>query len=70
MLLVVCTVVETPCQPANQSTALLDEVLAPSVLGITPESIAHVYSWGFGVVLLAFLLGYVAGVALGLIRKV
>lgn len=69
MRLVICTADENPCQLVNQATALLSDVLAPSVLGITPESIAHVFAWGFGSVLLMFLLGYAAGAAVGLVRK-
>lgn len=32
-------------------------------LGITAETMAYAYSWGFGTVVLAFVLGYSVGVA-------
>jgi hypothetical protein len=36
---------------------------------ITPEQVANVFSWGFGVVLLFWSLGYVIGVAKTAISK-
>lgn len=38
--------------------------------GITAGDIAYVYAWGFSVVLFAWLMGYVLGLGLGVIRKV
>lgn len=39
-------------------------------LGITPSSVAFVFSWGLASVLGLFMLGYAIGVATGVIRKV
>lgn len=65
----VCTSDANPCPPESQVWATIAEILDPAALGITPESIFKAYSWGFGAVLMAFLIGFVLSVALGLIRK-
>lgn len=41
-----------------------------ALLGITADQILLVYSWGFGVMLMSFLMGYGVSLAIGLIRKV
>lgn len=69
MRVLVCTVETVPCPPeATTSVALVDTV-APELFGITSESILNAYSWGFGSVLMFFLLGYGVGLALGVIKK-
>ena len=40
-----------------------------ALLGVTPEIILSVYSWGFGAVLGSFLVGYGVSLALGVIRR-
>jgi hypothetical protein len=70
MRLVVCTSDDTVCPPSNISTVALTEAMDPALLGINPESVAKVWAWGFGVVLLSFLLGYCVSLAIGVIRKV
>lgn len=71
MLLLSCTTNNPPCP-------LLDQVWVDSAtvvtnladVGITPPQILYVITWGFGLVLLGWLLGYGLGLALGLIKKV
>ena len=40
-----------------------------AALGITPESIAHAMAFGFGFILSSFVLGWVAGIVIGLVKK-
>jgi hypothetical protein len=49
---------------------LAQVLLDPSVLGLTPQSVLLVASYGAVPVLGAYLLGYGIGLAKGLIRKV
>lgn len=65
----VCTSEAVPCPPESQMWSTTAEILDPAQFGITPEAILKAYAWGFGAVLSAFLIGYVIGLALGLIRK-
>ena len=53
-----------------QNYAMLNGKIDMAQLGITAAEIFHIAAWGFGVVLLGFLLGYVVSLAVGLIRKV
>ena len=69
MRFLVCISEATPCPPADQQWSTTAEILDPAQFGITPIEILKVASWGFGVVLLGFLLGYSIGLALGLIKK-
>jgi hypothetical protein len=39
------------------------------LLGVTPENIAYAFSWGFGSVIFFWSLGFVIGVATGVIKK-
>lgn len=39
------------------------------LLGITPEAILYVYSWGMGAVLMMWSLGYAIGAAITGIKK-
>lgn len=71
MLLLSCSTQIQPCPVADQlwiDSATVATNLAD--VGITPAEIVYVIGWGFGVVLLGFLLGYGLGLALGLIKKV
>lgn len=70
MRVLVCTVDTDPCPPANVATMALVDAFDPASLGITPETVAYVYGWGVAAVLGLFLVGYVVGVGVGLIKKV
>jgi hypothetical protein len=41
-----------------------------ALIGITPASVAVAITWGFGVVLSSWSVGYVVGLAVGLIKKI
>lgn len=69
MRLLVCTSDDLVCPPANIATVPLSDAIDPALLGINPEAVAQVWAWGFGVVLLSFLLGYAVSLAIGVIRK-
>lgn len=69
MRLLVCTSDDDICPPANIATVALTEAIDPALMGFNPESVAKVWGWGFGVVLLSFLLGYGVNLAIGVIRK-
>lgn len=69
MKFLVCNSELTPCPPDAQVWSTTAEILDPAEFGIDAETITKVYGWGFGAVLGAFLIGYVLGIALGLIRK-
>lgn len=70
MLFLVCNVETTPCPPEAQAWVSLSDPALLADLGITSGQILYVLTWGFGVVLLGFLLGWVLGIAVGLIRKI
>lgn len=70
MRVLVCTLDVDPCPAANVSTMALVDVFDPASLGITPETVAYVYGWGLAAVLGLFMVGYVVGVGVGLIKKV
>lgn len=70
MLLLSCTTKQPPCPLLDQIWIESSTVSNLADVGITPEQILYVISWGFGVVLLGFLLGYGIGLALGLIKQV
>ena len=70
MLLLSCKTNAAPCPPGDQFWIESATISAAADVGITPEQILTVISWGFGVVLLGWLLGYGLGRALGIIKKV
>lgn len=70
MLLLSCSVDTNPCPVANQVWIQSSTVATLADVGITPDQILYVIGWGFGVVLMGWLLGYVLGLAVGLIKKV
>lgn len=39
-------------------------------LGVSATTIIRVFSWGFGVVLLGFMMGYIVGVFVSLIKRI
>lgn len=70
MLFLTCTVDTSPCPADSQVWASPVDVMDLTQLGITPETMLYVISWGFGVVIAGWLIGYVVGVGLEMIRKV
>ena len=70
MLLLSCSVETTPCPVGSEIWVQSASISSLADVGITPEQIIFVIGWGFGVVMLGFLLGYVLGLSLGLIKKV
>lgn len=70
MLLLSCSVDTNPCPTVYQVWVQSSTVSTLADVGITPDQIVYVVGWGFGVVLFGFLLGYVLGLAIGLINKV
>jgi hypothetical protein len=70
MQLLTCSVDTVPCPPESQVWQSVGSVFSAADLGIDAAGIAHVYAWGFGAVLLAWLMGYGVSLAVGLIRKV
>lgn len=69
MRVLVCTIDVDPCPAPNVSTMALVDVFDPASLGITPESITYVYSWGVAAVIAMFMVGYAVGVGVTAIRK-
>lgn len=69
MRVLVCTVDVDPCPAGNVSTLALVDVFDPSSLGITPESVLFVYSWGVAAVLGLWMVGYAISAAVAAIRK-
>ena len=69
MRVLVCTIDVDPCPAPNVSTMALVDVFDPASLGITPETVTYVYSWGVAAVLGLFLLGYGVGICKSIISK-
>lgn len=69
MRYLICTEDVTPCPPASVQAVTFAETIDFEEMGVTPETFAKVYGFGFGAVFGAFLLGYVLGIALGLVKK-
>lgn len=69
MRFLTCSSDATPCPPEAQAWTATAEILDPSQFGITPTEIAKVATWGFGVVILGFFLGYQLGCYLGIIKR-
>lgn len=57
--------------PVNCGTAAVQwmDYYAFDPLGITPTDVLYVFSWGFGVILAFWALGYGAGCMISAIRK-
>lgn len=69
MLLLSCSVDTVPCPSLNEVWIQSATISTLADVGITSEQMIYVIGWGFGVVIMGFLLGYVLGLALGLIKK-
>lgn len=68
MKLLTCSVEVDPCPPESQQWLTVDQAFDPAALGIDAASVLAVASWGVGVVLFLWSLGYGIGAALKLIR--
>lgn len=62
---------EPPCASSDSVIMSYGEYVAlvPANTVITSSEILYVVSWGFGVVLLGWAIGYVLGLVTGLIKK-
>jgi hypothetical protein len=69
MRFLICTADIDPCPVGNVSSLSISDVLDFPGMGITPEAVLLVFSWGFSAVLMGFFLGYGVSLAVGLIRK-
>lgn len=69
MQVLVCTVDTSPCPPESIASVPLTDAFDPVALGITPDSVLSVFSWGLGAVLFFFALGVAVGAARGVIRR-
>lgn len=69
MRFLVCASEITPCPEASMTWVSMAEIMDLAQLGIDPQTIFFVISWGFAFVLSSFLLGWGASLAKGLIRK-
>lgn len=70
MSLVVCSVVEFPCQLGNQVQITEITLAELAALGVTPQSVSLAVGAGFALVLSLALLGYGLGVVLRMVRAV
>lgn len=70
MLILSCLSNVAPCPPGSEVWVSTTDTATLADIGITSDQIFAVMTWGFGVVLLGFILGWGLGLALGLIRKV
>jgi hypothetical protein len=69
MRYLVCTIDADPC-PADKVASLpFLETVDFASMGITPENILYVFSWGFAAVFTFFLLGLAVAYGTGVIRK-
>lgn len=69
MRYLVCTVDADPCPPGSVASLPFLETVDFTAMGVTPDAVLKLFAWGFGSVLLFFLLGFGVAVALGMIRK-
>jgi hypothetical protein len=67
--LLACNVDTVPCPPADQVWIDAFASIDPALLGVTAETIGHVYAWGLGSVLTLFVFGWLTSLGVGLIRK-
>lgn len=70
MRVLICNVDVDPCPAANVQTLSLADSIDPALFGITAERMTYVFSGGLGAVLAFWALGWLVGLAVGLIRKV
>lgn len=63
---------EAPCAASDSVVMTYGEYVAlvPANTVITASEILYVVSWGFGVVLLGWAIGYILGLVIGIIKKI
>lgn len=66
----ICTVDASPCPPESIASVPFLETVDFLSMGITPQAMAYVFSWGFGVVLSFFVMGLTLAYGLSMIRKI
>lgn len=64
-----CTVNTNPCPEQNQVWVDITSTVDYAALGITGQTILKAMTFGFGFVLSAFVLGWVAGIVIKMINK-
>lgn len=69
MKVLACTVEIIPCPLENEVWIDFATALDFAALGITAQTITYAITFGFSVVFGFFILGYVLGIAKGLIKK-
>ena len=69
MRFLICTADVDPCPSGSLASLSISDVLDFPGMGITPEAVLLVFSWGFSAVLMGFFLGYGVSIAIAVIRK-
>lgn len=69
MKILACSQDIDPCPVAAQVWIDASSMIDFGALGITVESVLRVTSWGFGVVIAAWAIGYAAGCAIRMVNK-
>ncbi|MDH0364518.1 hypothetical protein [Comamonas aquatica] len=69
MKVLACTVETIPCPPENEVWIDFSTAIDFAALGITAETTTYALTFGFAAVFGFFVLGYVLGIAKGLIKK-
>lgn len=70
MRYLVCTVDVSPCPPESVASLPFLETVDFTSMGITPEALLYVFSWGFAAVFGFWLLGFGTALAISAIRKI
>lgn len=70
MRYLVCKVDADPCPSDQVASVPFLETVDFTSMGITPDALLYVFSWGFASVLTFYLLGLGVAYAVGIIRKV
>lgn len=69
MKVLACTVETIPCPPENEVWIDFATAIDFAALGITLQTTTYAFTFGFAAVFGFFVLGYVLGIAKGLIKK-
>lgn len=69
MNFVTCTTDVNPCPPGDQVLLNFADSVDFASMGITPEVVLAMFTFGFAAVFGFFLIGYGLAIAIGLIRK-
>ena len=69
MKVLACTVEVIPCPPESEVWIDFATAIDFAALGIDTQSVVYVLMWGFAAVFVPWTLGYAAGIAKGLIKK-